>query len=171
MAREPTVEIRSERPGDGDAVYRVNAATFGQDAEARLVAVLRESAEPFVSLVAVQDGEVIGHVACSPVLIDGVHAGLGLAPLAVMPAHQGAGVGSWLVRESLRRLREARHPWVVVLGDPEYYSRFGFVPASRHCIVCEYAVPAEAFMVVELEPGGLNGVSGTARYHPAFASL
>jgi putative acetyltransferase len=96
---------------------------------------------------------------------------MGLAPMAVLPARQRQGIGSALVRDGLGRCRELGYEAVVVLGHPGYYPRFGFVPASRFGIGCEYDVPAEVFMALELVPGALRGKPGTIRYHPAFAEL
>lgn len=96
---------------------------------------------------------------------------MGLAPMAVMPAAQRRGIGSALIRSGLERCAQLGYSAVVVLGHPEYYPRFGFVPASRFGIGCEYEVPDEVFMALELEPGALTGMSGTIRYHPAFAEV
>jgi len=104
-------------------------------------------------------------------LIDDQYKGLGLAPMAVLPERQRSGVGTILIRESLARLWQANYPWVVVLGHPKYYPRFGFVPAGQHGIHCEYDAPLEAFMVMELRPGQLKGISGIARFHRAFAAV
>ncbi|HWS11539.1 MAG TPA: N-acetyltransferase [Rhodocyclaceae bacterium] len=165
--------IRNEIPGDRVAVHALNAAAFETAAEAGLVDALREQARPLVSLVADDGGAVIGHILFSPVALPG-HPGLaimGLAPMAVAAAHRGRGVGSALVREGLERCREIGCDAVVVLGHPAYYPRFGFVPAARFGIGCEYDAPAEAFMILELRPGALAGAGGTVRYHAAFAAL
>lgn len=165
--------IRDERPGDRDAVRVVNTAAFPTAAEADLVDALRDAADPVVSLVAEIDGAVVGHVMCTTARLDG-HPGtrlMGLAPVAVLPDHQGRGVGSALVRAALERCRALGMDAVIVLGDPAYYPRFGFTPAARWGLECTYDAPAEAFMAVELRPGALDGRSGTARYHPVFDAL
>jgi putative acetyltransferase len=166
------VRIRLERPSDLDAIRAVNRAAFGAEVEANLVDALRREASPIISLVADEDGAVIGHVMFSPVSIDGegadVPALMGLAPLAVLPGGQRRGVGAALVREGLAACRRRGVAAVVLVGMPEYYPRFGFVPASRFGLRCEYEVPDDVFMAIELETGALAGRHGLARYHPAF---
>lgn len=165
------VAVRLEQPEDVQAIYQVNLAAFTRSAEADLVQALRRSAEPFFSFVAEYNHEVVGHVAFSPVTIGGVHHGLGLAPMAVTPFLQRRGIGTALINASLQSLREKQGGWVVVLGHPSYYPRFGFRPAHEHGIVCEYKVAPKAFMVLELRPNALEKVSGIVTYHSAFASL
>lgn len=166
------VDVRDEEPFDHDAVRAINEAAFDTAAEANLVDTLRTSAMPCISLVAEVNGEVVGHIMFTPVTLD--DAGglvMGLAPMAVAPDSQRHGIGSALVREGLARCGRLGAIAVVVLGHPEFYPRFGFVPASRFDIGCEYDVPDEAFMAIELAEGSLDCVSGTARYHAAFGSL
>lgn len=167
------MHIRDEEERDFAAVYAVNESAFETSAEADLVSVLREQAEPLVSLIAENGGSVIGHIMLSPV-VPPEHSGLkimGLAPMAVVPEHQGRGVGSSLVRAGLEACRKIGFGAVVVLGHSEYYPRFGFSPASRYGIGCEYEVPDDAFMLVELQPGFLEGVTGTVKYHEAFDNV
>jgi putative acetyltransferase len=167
------VLVRSEQDNDRAAVRAVNAAAFESTAEADLVDALREQARPLVSLVAESGGIVVGHILFSPVTIDG-RADLqimGLAPMAVSPEQQRRGVGIALVRAGLERCRKLGVGAIVVLGHPSYYPRFGFQPAARFAIGCEYDAPEDAFMLLELQPGYLRGVSGTARYHAAFKGL
>lgn len=160
-----------ELPEDREVIYRINKEAFEQDDEAKLVDALREAADPFLSFVAVKDGRIVGHIVYSPAVIDDKHNGLGLAPMAVLPECQRSGVGTQLVKDSLEELVARDYPWVIVLGHPGYYPRFGFVPSVERGIQDEYGAPPEAFMVLELMPGKLKGVTGTARYHEAFASV
>ena len=95
----------------------------------------------------------------------------GLAPLAVLPAAQRQGVGSALVREGLARCRAAGYAIVVVLGDPAYYSRFGFVDAAGHQVGCEYDAPPGAFQLIELQAPALRERPAIARYRPEFADF
>src|SRR5690606_16435046 len=142
-------------------------------AEADLVDQLRHEAEPCVSLVAEEDGAVVGHVMFSPVTVDGHPDAkvMGLAPLAVHYDYQGRGIGSALVRAGLERCRALGALGVVAVGHPDYYPRFGFGPASRFGLRCEYDVPDDAFLALELVPGALAGKAGTVRYHAAFGRL
>ena len=162
--------VREEESQDGQAVRSVNLTAFETAAEANLVDALRQQARPLVSLVAQEGAEIVGHIMFSPVSLAS-HAELnlmGLAPMAVMPAHQRKGVGSALVRAGLERCRARGVGAVVVLGHPSYYPRFGFQPSVRFGIVSEYDAPPEAFMVLELQPGYLSGASGTVKFHAAF---
>ena len=172
------IEIRAERAEDAAAVRRVNELAFGGAEEAGLVDALRGAADPHVSLVATEGGEIVGHIFFSPVSLvsedgteDSRFAAMGLAPMAVLPEHQRRGVGSELVRAGLDECRRMGLGVVVVLGHPEYYPRFGFRPASRAGLRCEYPVPDDTFMVVELRPGALAGRRGLVKYHPAFAEV
>jgi putative acetyltransferase len=114
----------------------------------------------------------VGHILFSPVTLEGPKStlkGMGLAPMAVLPEYQGRGIGSRLVREGLRRLKRASIPFVIVLGHPGYYPRFGFSPASRYGIHCQWPdVPDPAFMILVFDEPALIGVSGVARYRDEF---
>lgn len=163
----PRPEIRPERREDFEQVRRVNVEAFGQEAEADLVEHLREGGGAALSLVAVQDGEVVGHILFSPVAFEPREGGgdrlprmAGLAPMAVLPGLQRPGIGSGLIEHGLAACRRDGFEAVVVLGHPEYYPRFGFEPAARRGIASEYPVPDEVFMVLELRPGALDGWSG-----------
>jgi putative acetyltransferase len=167
------MQIRPETAVDYAAVFAIHSAAFPTDAESRAVDMLRVASEECISLVADDGAGVVGHIMFSPVTLDS-EPGLklmGLAPMAVMPARQRQGVGSALVRSGLAACRAYGAAAVVVLGHPEYYPRFGFVPAVGHGIACEYDVPDEAFMLMELFPGVLAGMSGVIRYAEAFADL
>jgi putative acetyltransferase len=166
--------VRLENAEDIEAVRRVNELAFGRSDEAALVDALRAASDPQISLVAVADGQVVGHIFFSPVTIESEEStptALGLGPMAVLPAYQRQGVGSRLVREGLRECRRIGYDVVVVLGHPEYYPRFGFIPASRHGLRSEYPVPDEVFMVAELEPGALKGRHGLVKYRHEFDAV
>lgn len=166
--------VRAEKEEDHGAVRRVNESAFGSPDEADLVEALRPAARPYVSLVAVLDGQVVGHIFFSPVRIEseaGVWSAMGLAPMAVQPEYQGQGIGGRLVREGLRECQRLGHTVVVVLGHPDYYPRFGFTRARPKGLRCEYDVPDEVFMVAELEPQALNGRQGLVKYRPEFGSV
>ncbi len=161
------LEIRRERDGDTAGIRAVLRTAFGGDDEANLVDALRASGNLTVSLVAVEGNRIVGHIAFSPVTIDSVPGGLGLAPLAVLPEYQRMGIGSALVRRGLEALHDA--DYVVVLGHPEYYAKFGFRRASDLGIGNEYGAD-EAFQLLELRIGSLPANSGMARYGPEFGA-
>lgn len=165
--------IRAEKDCDRDTVHAVNMSAFETRFEADLVDALRQQAQPVVSLVAEENGEVIGHIMFSPVFLSD-HPNLkvmGLAPMAVAPAHQRKGTGSAFVRAGLDQCTKLHFVAVVVLGHPEYYPRFGFSPSSQFDIDSEYDVPEDVFMAMELQPEGLRGKTGIVRYHRAFSNL
>lgn len=163
--------IRQEQPGDASNIRGVHERAFGGSSEAAIVDAVRGSAGA-VSLVATIDDRIVGHILFTPVDVDGLAPGVpavGLAPLAVLPERQRQGVGSALVLAGLDACRSRGCGLVVVLGHPDYYPRFGFVPASTAGLACEYPVPAEAFMVLELQAGALGHARGIVRYRPEFS--
>jgi putative acetyltransferase len=166
--------IREEVPADAPATHRLNATAFETDAEAKLVDALRAAGALTLSLVAEANGEIVGHIAFSPVVVDSATRtshGVGLAPMAVAPAYQRQGIGGKLIDEGLRRLRDAGHRFCVVLGHAEYYPRHGFTRAREVGMRWERPVPDDIFFVRELAPEGLAGVSGTVRYRPEFDAV
>ena len=162
--------MRLEQPGDEPGVRETNELAFGAPLEANIVDALRGSAD-YLSLVATMDGRIVGHILFTPVTIEpSVDRRIaGLAPMAVRPGHQRSGIGSQLIRAGLEECRRAGYSAVIVLGHPEYYPRFGFVPAHAFGLRCEFPVPPEAFMAIELEPGALSDVRGLVHYLPQFA--
>ena len=167
------MEIRAERETDIDAVRAVNISVFETPCEANLVDALRKQATPVVSLIAKEGDTIVGHIMFSPVSLSGLPELkiIGLAPMAVMPERQRKGIGSALVRAGLEQCKQLGFVAVVVLGHTEYYPRFGFSPTSRFGIDCEYDVPEEAFMAMELQPDALHEKTGKVKYHAAFSSL
>jgi putative acetyltransferase len=166
--------VRAEKTEDRDAIHRVNELAFGRPNEAELVDALRANASPTISLVAVVDEQLAGHIFFSPVTVEsdgGVFTAMGLAPMAVLPEYQNQGIGSLLVREGLRECQRIGYDAVVVLGHPKYYPRFGFAPASLKGLRSEYDVPDEVFMVTELVPDALGGRCGLVKYHAEFANV
>ena len=167
------MRVREEEKRDRDSMHALNVAAFETPAEASLVDALRGRARPVLSLVAEEAAGIVGHVMFSPVSLTGQadRRIMGLAPMAVAPEHQRKGIGSALVRAGLERCRDLGFGAVVVLGHPSFYPRFGFQPAARFGVACEYDAPTEAFMLIELVPGYMRGVAGTARFHPAFRNV
>ena len=145
---------------------------FAGDVEARLVDLLRARGRVVVSLVALEDDQVVGHVLFSPVTIEGTENGraLGLAPVGVLPQCQRRGVGAQLIREGLVRCGREGYELVVLVGSPEYYSRFGFQAGKPLGLDNEYGVNDE-FMVLELCQGALAGKGGMVRYSREFAEV
>ena len=163
--------IRLERSDDAAAVRRLNERAFDQPVEANLVDRLRRDCDAALSLVA-DDNEVVGHILFTPVVVESAGrrvVGMGLAPMAVAPDRQRQGIGSTLVRQGLEMLRARGCPFVVVVGHPEYYPRFGFQPASASGLTCQWeGVPDEAFMALIMDDKAMRGVAGVARYRPEF---
>jgi len=164
------IEIRNEEPTDRDIVRHLNLTAFDNGPEAAVVDKLRTSCKGYLAFVAVEDGTVVGHILFTPVTVDGSNVvGMGLAPMAVLPSHQRKGIGSQLVRHGLEHLRQSGCPFVIVLGHPEYYPRFGFEVASRYRLRCQWeGVPDEAFMVAVLDDDALPKAGGVARYRGEF---
>jgi putative acetyltransferase len=166
--------VRAETPEDQASVRRVNELAFESAAEADLVDALRASGRPHVSLVASEDGRVVGHILFSPVTVEsagGDWGATGLGPMAVLPERQRHGVGSALVQEGLKECARLGHEVVFVLGHADYYPRFGFRTAAPEGVGCEFPVPDENFMVAELRPGALAGRKGVVRYAPEFREV
>lgn len=163
------IEIREEQKEDYDAVQIVNDRAFGTPEEGRIVNILREKCQDTLSLVAVLDGKIVGHIFFSPATIDPGDKkqviGTGLAPMAVLPEHQKQGIGSLLVNEGIRRIKETRCPFILVAGHINYYPRFGFERASTYGLKCQWdQVPDEAFMIMVLDKPVMQGVSGVVKY-------
>ncbi len=160
--------VRDEQPGDEAAVREVNRRAFGQDQESALVDALRSNGAALLSLVATVDNRVVGHILYSPARV-GTLDGAALGPMAVLPQHQRQGIGSQLVEAGNERLRKNGCPYIIVLGHPAYYPRFGFGRASARGITCEWDVPDEAFMVLVLDEAEMAGASGLAKYRDEFS--
>lgn len=149
--------IRVEHTTDAAQIRQVHDSAFPTPGEGQLVDALRSAGRLSLSLVAEIQGTIIGHVACSPVTLrdhSSLLGGVGLGPIAVTPAHQSQGVGNRLICGCLGAAVGAGFTFVVVLGEPAYYTRFGFVPATRFGLQNEYGAGDE-FMALELQSGSL----------------
>jgi putative acetyltransferase len=164
------VEIREETRADLPGIRQVNARAFGRSHEARIVDELRSNGAALLSLVAVRDGHVVGHILYSPASIADV-VGAALGPMAVLPEYQRQGIGSRLVATGNRILAGAGCPFIIVLGHAEFYPRFGFQPAKSLGITCEWDVPDDAFMVAVLNEQRMTAVSGRAVYRHEFTTV
>jgi putative acetyltransferase len=168
---ELAVVVRAEEPRDSEQVRTVNEQAFGRPDEASLVDALRGLPHS-ISLVASAGERIVGHIFFTPLQVEGSPKeviAVGLGPMAVLPEFQRQGVGSQLVRAGLDSCRMSHTDAVVVIGHPEFYPRFGFVPAISKGLQCEFDVPPEVFMVLELRTGSLSG--GFVKYHPGFLAL
>lgn len=164
--------IRPEKPEDVAAIRHVNEEAFGGQNEADIIEKLRSRQAFTLSLVATRTDKVIGHILFSPVTIESEsesYAALGLGPVAVLPPYQNKGIGSQIVRTGIEICRKAGHEIIVLVGHPTYYPRFGFLRASTYDLKCEYDVPDEAFMALELRQSALDGRSGTVKFRPEFS--
>ncbi|MDP6429298.1 MAG: N-acetyltransferase [Rhodospirillales bacterium] len=133
------MEIRTEIPDDFEAIRSVIAEAFGQDHEPKLVDDLRDAGDLVISLVAELDGKIFGHVALSR--LQSPPEALALAPVAVSSSKQTQGIGSALICDALQYARELGSVIIFVLGEPSYYTRFGFSADTAKPFPCSYAGP------------------------------
>jgi putative acetyltransferase len=165
------ITIRPATRSDLPALCEVNRRAFAGPIEARIVELLHERNKATVSLAAIAEGEIVGHVLFSKVELEPPQLNVslvGLAPVAVLPEFQRRDIGSRLIREGLRLCGDAGFSAVVVLGEPAYYSRFGFERAIDRGITNEYHAN-EHFMVLELQAGALQNLRCLTKYQPEFA--
>lgn len=167
-----SLEIRHETGDDVFRIRAINVRAFGRQEEARLVDSLRAEGYAKLSLVAEEEGQIIGHIMFSEAVI---HTGeedvaaLALGPVGVIPERQSRGIGSALIREGLGHCAEAGDNIVVLLGHPGYYPRFGFSPDLAKNLNSVHA--GEAFMALELTPDALSGVAGDFHFAPPFEAV
>ena len=164
---EPVLDIRRSNAGDVERIHTVVVDAFNREAEAELVAAVRQAGEAFIELSAFTSDELVGHVLLSPIQIEppvALHC-LGIAPLSVLTRFHGQGVGSALMYRAIEESRALSADAIFLLGAPAYYRRFGF---QRTHIGNEYGV-TDAFMALELDKSCLAGIDGIARYVGAFS--
>ena len=172
MSDLSNVRVRLETANDLVAIREVNTQAFGGPTEAVLVDALRRDGLVIASLVAEDNGVVVGHILFSRLFIHGDTSktlAVALAPMAVVPGRQRCGIGSMLIRGGLETCRRLGERIVLVVGHPSYYPRFGFSHALTSNLRSPY--DGEAFMALELRRGALEGVIGDVRYPPAFAEV
>ncbi len=161
--------IRKAEAADLPAIRKIHDAAFGGPGEGRLVADLAADGLDTLSLVAIEDEAVVGHVLFSPLLVEvdgkAIRA-LALAPLGIAPAYQRRGIGQLLARAGLAEARALGWDAVIVLGHPEYYGKFGF----RAALTAGFKAPFQgpAFMGLELRAGALSGEKGRIIYPVSF---
>jgi putative acetyltransferase len=167
-----SLRVRPEAPGDFEAIRAVHLSAFPTAAEADLVQRLRDDLDSAISLVAERSGEIVGHALLSRMSVSGEgrsYRALGLGPVGVRPAAQGGGVGAELIRSALAIAEALGEEMVFVLGEPDYYGRFGFTAATAAPFASPYAGPF--FMALRLCPDVDVPAAGSAAYAPAFARL
>ena len=162
------ITIREENINDFITIKNINDKAFGQPEEGYIIGKIRESDSPILSLVAEKDNTIVGHIFYSEAKIrfnDKTITGMGLAPMAVLPAYQKQGIGKWLINESLAMFKKETVPFIIVLGHEEYYPKFGFEVASKYGIKCQWdGVPDEAFMIMILDKVKMANIHGVAKY-------
>lgn len=166
------ITIRQEQAGDAPEIRRVNEEAFGQAEEADLVDALRQNCDDLLSLVALEGDAIVGHALWSPATVESETAilkGMGLGPVGVLPEFQKKGIGTALINEGIGILRSRVCRFIIVLGHPKYYPRFGFVPARTYGIKSEWDMPESAFMVLMLDPVQASSIHGIAKYRPEFS--
>lgn len=168
--------IRQEQSGDYNAVYQTVKSAFknaehSNGNEQELVAALRSSKAfvPELSLVAVYDGSIAGHILFTKAAVSG-RVVLALAPLAVLPTYQRRGIGQALIAEGHRIARESGYEYSIVLGHPQYYSKAGYRPASLFGIKAPFEVPDDNFMAIRLKPAA-KPLNGVIEYDSAFGIM
>ncbi|MEX1212439.1 MAG: N-acetyltransferase [Balneolaceae bacterium] len=172
-----SIVIRQECPSDYPTVFQLNESAFGQKNEAKLVDALRscDAFAPELSLIALSKDTIVGHILFTKLTIRAESGqqfeSLSLAPMAVDTKHQNQGIGSQLVTEGLKIAKSLGYKFIIVLGHPDYYPRFGFQPASQWGIKTPFDVPNNAFLALELTENGLDGVHGTVKYPKEFDSV
>jgi putative acetyltransferase len=165
------VQILEENPVDVAAIRDLNRRAFGQDQEGNIIDALRSNGGCLLSLVALLNDRLVGHIMYSPISVGNDVTGAALGPMAVLPEYQRRGIGSQLVKAGNQKLKDAGCPFVIVVGHPNYYPRFGFTPASAHGITCEWEVPDNVFMLLVLDQMKMQGVSGLAKYRHEFSTV
>jgi putative acetyltransferase len=165
------INVRPEIPRDIPGIRRVNESAFPTTAEASLVDLCRQRGRMHISLAALDGQRVVGHALFTPVTLDPPHLGwrgLALGPVAVLPEFQGQGIGSRLMTLGLELCRGQGIDFVVLLGDPRYYTRFGFIPGREFGLSSEYG-DGDEFQAREIRPGVLREARGVVKYLPEFA--
>lgn len=168
------IKIRSEVKGDYEAITVVNDKAFKGTQESQIVKKLRvtKSFDPELSLVADNDNQIIGHILLTETTLEissqEKRSLLLLAPMAILPEYQKNGIGKQLILKAIEKAKKTDYPAIILLGHPEYYSRFGFKPSSLWNIKMDIDAPEEAIMILELKEKALQNIQGIVHLNPAF---
>ena len=166
------LNITKEKQNEIQQIWEVNSQAFETNSEADLVNRLRDCGVDFISLVAKQENEIVGHILFTEATLENSDVKIaGLAPMAVKPEFQNSRIGSALINHGLEECKSNGYSAVIVLGHPNYYPKFGFVPSVKFGIKSEYNVPDEVFMIKELIPNSLKDLNGIVKYHDEFNKL
>ena len=168
------MSIRAENKTDINNIWQINAEAFEGEEEANLINALRNSDTSYISLVYEENNKLVGHIFFTPVeLVDDTSnlRLIGLAPMAVSPKMQNKGIGSSLIKAGIKQCLNEGYDAIIVLGHPNYYPKFGFIPSVKYGIKSEYEVPEDVFMILELKENALKGKTGTIKYHEAFNNV
>ena len=171
------IKIRKETQSDYTDVYNLNKVAFKQDAESKLIELLRKSSAfiPELSIVAIIDNNIVGHILFTKIIIKAENGteynSLALAPMSVIPKYQAKGIGGQLIKHGLNTAKRLGFESVIVLGHKDYYPKFGFKAASQWNIKAPLDVPDNVFMAIELVENGLRGISGVVKYPKEFEEV
>jgi len=166
-----SLEFREENDADFDAVASLHDTAFGGGMESRIVTCIRQGHRPYQSYVALSDSKVCGHALFSEVDVIGAGTSavaIALGPVAVLPACQLQGIGTQLIRHSLKWCRELHYDRCFVLGDPAYYGRFGFCQAFVSGCWFGTRRDRPAFQILPFDQGPVDLPRGEVRYAPVF---
>jgi putative acetyltransferase len=168
------IEIRQEGKNDFQYVYKLISTSFGRENEAKLVENIRERNAyiPQLSIVATYEDDIVGHILFSKIEIIDIHQNIfdswALAPLSVNPNYQKKGIGAALIKAGIDIAKELNFKSIIVLGNKDYYSKFGFLPTYNWNIKAPFIVNRESFMAIELVENGLKNVNGIVKYSKEF---
>ncbi|MED7788920.1 N-acetyltransferase [Francisella sp. 19X1-34] len=159
------INIRYEQLKDQESVYQLIASSFETDDEEKLVRLLHTDHQSLISLVADIDNTIVGQIVLSKMESKASNISIfGLAPMSVAPKYQNQGIGSKLVETVIKEAKKNNIDAIFVLGHPSYYPRFGFKPTSEYQIKCQYDVPSDVFMVLDLT-NKLSALKGQTVYY------
>ncbi|ASG68375.1 N-acetyltransferase [Francisella halioticida] len=145
------INIRYEQLKDQELVYELIASSFETDDEEKLVRLLHTDHQSLISLVAEVDNAIVGQIILSKMVVKNNNLNIyGLAPMSVSPKYQDQGIGTKLVEAVIKEAKKNNIDAIFVLGHPSYYPRFGFKPTVQYEIKCQYDVPSDVFMVLDL---------------------